>query len=59
MTAPQQLALDEAHNAAYTVEYGATGHLYRIALPLASKHPSLPSISRLEWHSVPTCSTRI
>jgi hypothetical protein len=39
MTAPQQLVLDEAHNAAYTVEYGATGHLYRIALSTGVKTP--------------------
>jgi hypothetical protein len=32
MVAPQQMALDEAHNAAYVVEYAATGHLYRINL---------------------------
>jgi hypothetical protein len=37
MTAPQQIALDEAHNAAYVVEYAATGHLYRINLTTGVK----------------------
>jgi len=32
MTAPQQLFLDEAHNAAYTVEYAPSGRLLRIEL---------------------------
>ncbi|MEO6802632.1 MAG: hypothetical protein ABI197_05220 [Granulicella sp.] len=34
LVAPQQLALDEAHNNAYVVEYDPTGHgnLYRISL---------------------------
>lgn len=32
MTAPQQLFLDEANNAAYTVEYAASGRLLRINL---------------------------
>jgi DNA-binding beta-propeller fold protein YncE len=32
MTAPQQIALDEAHNAVYVVEYAASGNLYRIDL---------------------------
>jgi hypothetical protein len=32
MTAPQQLALDEAHNAAYVVEYAPAGHLYEVNL---------------------------
>jgi hypothetical protein len=32
MTAPQQLALDEAHNVAYVVEYAPAGHLYEVNL---------------------------
>ena len=32
MAAPQQIALDEAHNAAYVVEYAVNGHLWRIDL---------------------------
>ncbi|MGD0001506.1 MAG: hypothetical protein ABSE21_15520 [Bryobacteraceae bacterium] len=32
LVAPQQLFLDEAHNAAYVVEYAATGHLWHINL---------------------------
>ena len=32
ITAPQQLFLDEAHNAAYVVEYAATGRLLKIDL---------------------------
>ncbi len=39
MTAPQQMGLDEAHNAAYVVEYALTGHLYRINLTSGSKTP--------------------
>src|SRR5581483_8457683 len=39
MVAPQQMALDEAHNAAYVVEYAATGHLYRINLTSGVKTP--------------------
>jgi hypothetical protein len=39
MVAPQQMALDEAHNAAYVVEYAASGHLYRINLTTGVKTP--------------------
>ena len=37
MTAPQQLVLDEAHGAAYTVEYATNGNLYRINLATGAK----------------------
>ena len=37
MTAPQQLFLDEANNAAYTVEYAASGKLWRIDLTSLAK----------------------
>jgi hypothetical protein len=37
MTAPQQLFLDEAHNAAYVVEYAATGNLTKIPLSGGTK----------------------
>lgn len=37
MTAPQQLALDEAHNSAYVVEYAPTGKLWRINLTTGAK----------------------
>ena len=37
MTAPQQLFLDEANNAAYTVEYAASGRLWRIDLTSLAK----------------------
>jgi len=37
MTAPQQMALDEAHNTAYVVEFAPTGHLYRINLTSGTK----------------------
>src|SRR5579871_4313632 len=30
MVAPQQLALDEAHDTAYVVEFAPSGHLYQI-----------------------------
>jgi len=39
MTAPQQLALDEAHNTAYVVEYAPSGHLYNINLTSGVKTP--------------------
>jgi hypothetical protein len=32
MVAPQQMALDEAHNNAYVVEYAPSGHLYQVNL---------------------------
>jgi hypothetical protein len=37
MTAPQQLFLDEANNAAYTVEYAGSGRLWRIDLASLAK----------------------
>lgn len=37
MTAPQQMALDEAHNAAYVVEYAASGRLWRIDVTSGAK----------------------
>ena len=37
MTAPQQMALDEAHNAAYVVEYAPIGRLWRIDLTSGAK----------------------
>jgi hypothetical protein len=45
MTAPQQIALDEAHNAAYVVEYAATGHLYRINLTTGLKTPVISTLN--------------
>jgi hypothetical protein len=39
MVAPQQMALDEAHDTAYVVEYAPTGHLYRINLTSGTKTP--------------------
>ncbi|MBZ5493322.1 MAG: hypothetical protein LAO76_20590 [Acidobacteriia bacterium] len=37
MNAPQQLFLDEAHKAAYVVEYAPSGHLWRIDLTSGNK----------------------
>lgn len=39
MVAPQQMALDEAHNTAYVVEFAPAGHLYRINLTSGVKTP--------------------
>ncbi len=39
MTAPQQLFLDEAHNAAYVVEYASPGALLKITLSTGVKTP--------------------
>jgi hypothetical protein len=39
MVAPQQMALDEAHNTAYVVEFAPTGHLYEINLTSGTKTP--------------------
>lgn len=39
MVAPQQMALDEAHNNAYVVEFAPAGHLYRIHLTTGVKTP--------------------
>ncbi|MEJ8825730.1 hypothetical protein WKW80_27490 [Variovorax humicola] len=37
MSAPQQLFLDEAHNAAYVIEYASPGHLWRVDLSNGAK----------------------
>jgi hypothetical protein len=37
ITAPQQMALDEAHNTAYVVEFAPAGHLYRVNLTSGAK----------------------
>ena len=37
--APQQMALDEAHDTAYVVEFAPTGHLYQINLTSGTKTP--------------------
>ena len=37
MTAPQQLVLDEAHNAAYVVEYASPGRLFHVNLTTGVK----------------------
>jgi len=37
MVAPQQMALDEAHDTAYVVEYAPTGNLYQINLTSGTK----------------------
>ena len=44
MTAPQQLALDEAHNAAYVVEYAPAGRLLRIDLTTGTQTPVLTNL---------------
>ncbi len=44
MTAPQQLALDEAHNSAYVVEYAATGRLWQISLVSGEKTALLSNL---------------
>ena len=44
MTAPQQIALDEAHGAAYVVEYAEAGHLYRINLSNGTKTSALSGL---------------
>ncbi|MBV8811060.1 MAG: hypothetical protein JO033_20520 [Acidobacteriaceae bacterium] len=45
MTAPQQIALDEAHNAAYVVEYAVTGNLWRIDLVSNTKTAILSNLN--------------
>ncbi len=45
MTAPQQIALDEAHNAVYVVEYAATGNLWRIDLASNTKTAILSNLN--------------
>jgi hypothetical protein len=37
LAAPQQLFLDEAHNAAYVVEYASPGHLWRVNLSTGAR----------------------
>lgn len=37
MVAPQQMALDEAHDTAYVVEFAPSGHLYQINLTSGTK----------------------
>ena len=39
MVAPQQMALDEAHDNAYVVEYAPSGHLYQVNLTSGIKTP--------------------
>jgi hypothetical protein len=45
MTAPQQLFLDEAHNAAYVVEYAATGVLLKVNLTSGVKTPVISTLN--------------
>jgi hypothetical protein len=45
MTAPQQMALDEAHNSAYVVEYAATGRLWQINLVSGEKNAVLSDLN--------------
>ncbi len=45
INAPQQIALDEAHNAAYVVEYAATGHLWQINLTSGAKTAILSNLN--------------
>jgi hypothetical protein len=44
MTAPQQMFLDENHNAAYVVEYAPSGTLWRIDLNTGSKTAALTGL---------------
>jgi len=44
MTAPQQMFLDEAHHAAYVVEYAPSGHLWRIDLTSGTKTAVLSNL---------------
>ena len=44
MTAPQQLFLDEAHQAAYLVEYAPVGHLWKIDLNSGAKTPVVSNL---------------
>ncbi len=44
MTAPQQLCLDEAHHAAYVVEYAPVGHLWRVDLTSGAKTALLSNL---------------
>jgi Strictosidine synthase len=45
LTAPQQIALDEAHNAAYVIEYAATGRLWKINLTTGAKTAILSNLN--------------
>jgi hypothetical protein len=45
LTAPQQMALDEAHNVAYVVEYAATGRLWQINLTTGTKTVVLSNLN--------------
>jgi hypothetical protein len=45
MTAPQQIALDEAHNVAYVVEYAAAAKLWQINLTSGAKSAILSNLN--------------
>ncbi len=45
LAAPQQIALDEAHNSAYVVEYAETGRLWQINLVTGAKTAVLPKLN--------------
>ena len=45
MTAPQQIALDEAHNVAYVVEYAAAAHLWQVNLITGAKAALLSNLN--------------
>jgi len=45
MNAPQQIALDEAHNSAYVVEYAEAGQLWRINLMTGAKNAILSNLN--------------
>ncbi len=45
MVAPQQIALDEAHHAAYVVEYAPAGRLWKIDLTNGSKSAILSNLN--------------
>jgi hypothetical protein len=45
ITAPQQMFLDEAHNAAYVVEFAATGKLWHINLTTGAKTAVLSTLN--------------
>jgi hypothetical protein len=45
MTAPQQMFLDETHNAAYVVEYAPSGRLWRIDLTSGTKVAVLSNLA--------------
>ena len=48
MVAPQQMALDEAHDNAYVVEYAPSGHLYQVNLTSGIK-TAIAVISPTPW----------